>query len=107
VLLEARVNVRAFTVADTTDFGIIRMIVDDTDKAVQWLRGNGYTVNVSDLLGLQIEDVPGAFHKALKKLSDAKVNIEYSYAFAGPETGQVTAVLRVADNEAAEAILNG
>ncbi|MDR0819426.1 MAG: amino acid-binding protein [Oscillospiraceae bacterium] len=105
VLLEAGVNAVAFTVADTTDFGIIRMIVDDTDKAVRGLKNSGFTVNVSDVLGLTLEDKPGAFYHALKELSDANVNIEYSYAFCGPKTGEVTAVLRVPDINSVEFIL--
>ena len=105
ILWEAGVNAKAFIVADTADYGIIRMILDDTDKAVQVFRDKGYAVNVADVLGVKLDDKPGAFYEVLKKLSDAGINIDYSYAFAGPAAGEATAVLRVSDINAAELLL--
>jgi len=73
------------------------MIVDDTDKAADALSENGITVKATDVIALELPDVPGALFLPMKKLSAAGVNIEYCYAFSGPTTGTVTIVIRTAD----------
>ncbi|MDR2606461.1 MAG: hypothetical protein LBC38_04170 [Oscillospiraceae bacterium] len=105
VLAEAKVQLRAFTIADTADFGIIRAIVDDAEKAAKWLRGNRYAVNVANVLKLSIADEPGAFCEVLRKLGAANVNVEYSYGYVSQEPGRAEVVLKVDDSEAAERII--
>lgn len=104
VLAKANVNMRAFTIADTADFGIIRTLVDDTDKAVVALRTAGLIVNVTDVLQLDFGDAPGSFLELLRKLETANINVEYSYAFTTGD-GKAQSVLRVSDPAAAVKVL--
>ena len=80
-LAEGNVSIRAFSIADTTDFGILRLIVSDTDKAAQVLRAAGVAVSITDVVGVSIPDVTGAFANVVKTLADAGENVEYAYAF--------------------------
>jgi len=104
VLAGAKINMRAFTIADTTDFGIIRTLVDDTDKAVSALRNAGLIVNITDVLQLDFGDAPGSFLELLRKLEAANINVEYSYAFTAGD-GKAQSVLRVSDPLAALKVL--
>jgi len=106
VLAEANIQLKAFTIADTADFGIIRAIVDDTEKAAKWLRGNRYTVNVANVLQLTIPDVPGSFFGILGKLVSSNINVEYSYGYVSQEAGKANVVLKVSNPEEAEKIIN-
>ena len=81
-LSDANVNIRALSLADTTDFGILRLIVDDPDHAQSLLKELGFTLGLSDVVVVQVEDKPGALSVLLKLLRDANVNVEYMYAFA-------------------------
>jgi len=80
-LYEEKINIRAFTIAEAGDFGIIRMVVDDTEKAYEKLRSEGFTVSLTDVLGVEVRDEPGGLYKIAKVLGDASINIEYVYAF--------------------------
>jgi hypothetical protein len=104
VLSGANINMRAFTIADTTDFGIIRTLVDDTDKAVAALRSAGLIVNITDVLQLDFGDAPGSFLELLKKLETANINVEYSYAYVNG-AGRAQAILRVSDPAVALKVL--
>ena len=75
------VGLRAMTIADTGDFGILRIIVDDMETAVEALRSDEVVYSVTDVIACQAADVPGGFAKVLEILMDAKINIEYTYAF--------------------------
>jgi hypothetical protein len=81
VLYKAGVNLRAFTIAEAGDFGIVRMVVDKTDEAYKALKEAGFTVTITDVLGVEVKDEPGGLYKIAKALGDANVNIEYVYAF--------------------------
>ena len=104
ILNEADVNISAFSIADTTDFGIVRLIVDKPDMARLVLAEHGIPVITTDVLAAKLEDVPGSLHKVLAALSDSGISIEYSYAFFSPKSGPY-AIIRVADNEDAAAKL--
>jgi hypothetical protein len=82
VLYRNRINLRAFTIAEAGDFGIIRMVVDQTDKAFETLKNSGYTVAQTEVLAVEVEDEPGGLYRIAKALGDENVNIEYVYAFA-------------------------
>lgn len=99
------VNMRALSIADTEDFGILRLIVDDTDAAHALLREAGYLVNVTDVIGVKIGDAPGKLSAALAALDKAAINVEYLYAFMARTERHAYVVLRVNDNAAAEAAL--
>ena len=101
VLLEAGVNIRAISIADTSEFGIVRMIVDKRKDALSALRNNGMTVIESDVVALAVDDTPGAFHAALEALSDSGIMVEYSYGFVSPINGGATIILKCDDQEKA------
>ena len=89
VLSKAGVNMRAFSVADNSDFGILRLLVDDTDKAKQVLKENGFAVSTTDVIALNISNTAGTLDKILDLLAQAKVYIEYLYAFSDGERASV------------------
>ena len=81
ILAEADVNIRALAVADTSDFGVLRLIVNDNQKALAALKNRGFTVGETDVVAVEVEDKPGGLHRILNILSTAEVNVEYMYAF--------------------------
>ena len=99
------INLRALSLADTEDFGILRLIVNDTDAAYKVLTDAGYLIKVTDVVGVKIGDAPGKLSKALAVLDKAEINMEYLYAFMARTEKHAYVVLRVADNAAAEAAL--
>ncbi len=102
VLAQNKIDMRALSLAETSDFGIARMIVDDVYKTTTVLRDAGYIHSLTPVLGVAIPDVPGGLNKVLQVLTDAKVNVEYMYAFLGGETGgKAYMIFRVADNNKA------
>ncbi|MDD5476460.1 MAG: ACT domain-containing protein [Syntrophales bacterium] len=81
VLRDAGINIRALSLADTSDFGILRLIVNDTDSAEKALQGNGFTVRRTAVVAVEVPDRPGGFHGIMEALSEKGVNVEYTYAF--------------------------
>jgi hypothetical protein len=81
ILSEAQVNIRALALADTSDFGVLRLIVNNNEKAVESLRNRGFTVGRTDVLAVEVEDRPGGLHSILDILNKAEINVEYMYAF--------------------------
>jgi hypothetical protein len=81
ILSEAKVNIRALALADTSDFGVLRLIVDNNEKAVEALKNRGFTVGRTDVLAVEVEDRPGGLHSILDILNGAGINVEYMYAF--------------------------
>jgi hypothetical protein len=80
-LAAAKINIRALSLADTADFGILRIVADDTDKAQRVLKEHGFTVGITDLVAVAAEDRPGGLDKILQAVSGAGLNVEYMYAF--------------------------
>ena len=102
VLAQGGVDMRSFTLAETSDFGIARIIVDDVYKASTTLKDAGYVHSISDVLGVVIPDSPGGLNRVLQALTDAQVNVEYMYVFLGHKTtGSAYMIFKVADNAAA------
>jgi hypothetical protein len=81
MLGEAGINIRAMSLADTSDFGIFRVIVNDTEKAIQALKEAGFTISLSDVIAVKIADYPGELGKLLAALDQSDLNVEYMYAF--------------------------
>ena len=81
ILSETGVNIRALSLADTSDFGILRLIVSDYEKAKKALKENGFTVGRTNVVAVEVEDKPGGLHNILSLLSENGVNVEYMYAF--------------------------
>ena len=103
-LAEAGINIRALSIADTKDFGILRLITSDNQKAMEVLSQDS-VVNTTKVIAAKMEDEAGALYKVLQILSDAQINIEYIYAFAASDDFGAYVVLRVDNTPAAEAIL--
>ena len=99
------INIRAMSVADTKDFGILRLIVNDPDKAVAVLREGGCAVTVSHVLAIKLPDRPGGLHGVMKTISDAGINLEYIYCFLSGKTGVAYMICKVADPAAATMLL--
>lgn len=98
ILSESSINMKAFSIADNTDFGILRVLVSDTDKAYQILKQNGFAVKFTDVITLHISNTPGSLYSILDLLATANIYIEYMYAFSEGE--QASVVIRP-DNLAA------
>lgn len=105
ILAEAKIDLKAMTVADTKDFGIARMIVDDTDKALVALSGAGQTAKVREVCGFKVPDEVGGLARVLELLGDNGISIEYMYAIVTSDSDKAHIVARVDDNEAAEKLL--
>ena len=99
------VNLRALSIADTQDFGLLRLIVNDNDTALSALSDKGYVLKVTEVVGVKIGDAPGKLSKALSVLAQAGINVEYLYAFMARTEKHAYVVLRPTDNAAAESAL--
>jgi hypothetical protein len=102
---DAGVDLRAMSIADTRDFGILRVIVDDAYGAMQALKDAGYIVSVTKVLAVAIKDKPGGLAAVLSILAGAGISVEYLYAFVSRREGDAYVILRVEDNEKAIGIL--
>ena len=105
ILAKNNINMRALSIAETEDFGILRLIVNDETSAEKVLKENGYLIKTVDVLGVKIGDEPGKLTTALDVLDKADINVEYLYAFMARTEKHAYVVLRVADNAAEEAAL--
>jgi len=103
-LAEAGVNIRAMTIAEVRDFGILRIIVSDAKKAMEVLEDD-HIITTTEVVSAIMEDKAGALYNILQALESANVNIEYMYAYTGEVTGSANVVFRVDDIEGAEAEL--
>ena len=99
------INLRALSIAETQDFGILRLIVNDEKAAESVLAENGYLIKVIDVVGVKIGDEPGKLTSALSVLDKADINVEYLYAFMARTEKHAYVVLRVENNEEAERVL--
>lgn len=105
VLQDNGIDIRALSVADTRDFGILRLIVNDPDKAVAVLKDDGFTVSLTQVISIGIEDTPGSLHRAMAVLDQHEISVEYLYAFLSRSEKTAYVILRVEDNEGATEIL--
>ena len=101
VLAQNKVDLRALSLAETSEFGIVRIIVNDVYKATTVLKDAGYVHSITPVVGVAIPDVPGGLNRVLQVLSNAKINVEYMYAFLGGKTEAAYMIFRVEDNNAA------
>ena len=102
VLGKNGINIRALSLADTSDFGILRLIVDKPDAAIEALKKENYTVSATDVVAIAVEDKPGGLSNILKILDDGHINVEYMYAFLGRTANQATMIFRFDDTQAVE-----
>ena len=103
ILAENGINMQAFSMAETADFGLLRLIVPDVDKAVEVLRAASFAVMVTDVLRINCPNVPGSLSAVLEKLASNDIFIEYMYAFSDGDSANV--IIRPTDVEAAVKVL--
>ena len=105
ILANHNVNIRALSLADTNDFGIARLIVNDVYEATNVLKEENFVATFTPVLVYKISDETGSLNKLLKSFTEADVNIEYMYAFAGKKDAYM--IFRVKDTKNAESVLIG
>lgn len=108
VLGEKDINIRALSLADTSDFGILRLIVNQPDEAYSELKANGFAVTTTDVIAVEIEDCPGGLASVLGVLEGQSINVEYMYAFVEKATDRAVVVFRFENvNAAIDALHKG
>jgi len=105
VLAEAKINIRAISIADTADFGILRLIVDNCSDALKALNGAGFTTRVSDVAAVEIEDTPGSLARVMDLFRKSMVNIEYLYASLEGYAGKAVVIFKLEDHQEGVKIL--
>ena len=105
ILEMSSIDLRALSLAESEDFGIVRVIVDDPYKTIRILKEEGYICSVTKVIAVEIADKPGSLVKMLNVLGDNNVNLEYSYAFLATKANSAFMILRVADNDKAIKVL--
>ena len=106
VLANGRVNIRALSLADTSDFGILRLIVQDPEKAKEILEENSFIVKIIDVIGIELDDTPGGLASVLKILNNNNINLEYLYAFTHEKTEKAILLLQSNDFNLLSKVLN-
>lgn len=101
ILSEANVNIRALALADTSDFGVLRLIVDESETARRTLKNNGFTVGKTDVVAVAVPDRPGGLHDILMLLNAANLNVEYMYAFARSSGANAVMIFRIEKDQEA------
>ena len=104
-LAKEGIDLRSMCVADTNDFGIVRIITNEPERAAQILKSQGHAANVREITAFAVPDSPGGLAKALNILESSGVNIEYMYALVTSQVGKAYTVMRTDDNEITESIL--
>ena len=99
VLAGAGINLRAISIADTSDFGILRLIVNKCDEALKALKNAGFTTRVTDVVAVEIEDTPGSLARVMEPFEKAKVNIEYLYASLEGQVGKAVVIFKLEDHQ--------
>lgn len=105
ILAKNNINIRALSIAETGDFGILRLIVNNEKVAEKVLEEQGYLIKVVDVVGVKIGDAPGKLTAALDILDKNDINVEYLYAFMARTEKHAYVVLRVENNDSAESAL--
>lgn len=106
IIAKENVNIRALSVADTADFGILRLIVDDVEKAKSALKENGFTVGITNVLAVEVSDEVGGLATVLRSIEKAGLNVEYMYAFVNKSSENAVLIFRFEDmNKAIESLL--
>ncbi len=105
VLREAQVDIKALSLADTAEYGILRIIVDDPEKAFEALKEDGHTVSITKVIAIGVKDSPGGLCGALETLAEAGINVDYLYAYVSRNRNHAYVIIRVEDNEKAVEVL--
>ncbi|MFO7962406.1 MAG: ACT domain-containing protein [Desulfobacterales bacterium] len=105
ILSEAGVNIRALSVADTSEFGVLRLIVDSNEKAEKALKDSGFSVGKTNVVVVEVEDKPGGLNTILEILNRAKLNVEYMYSLVTQRNGHAVMVFRFDNTDEAIKVL--
>ncbi len=105
ILAEAGVNIRALSLADTSDFGVLRLIVNNNEKAMETLKNAGFTVGKTNVVAVEVEDRPGGLHTILDVLFKSGINVEYMYAFVQQSGNNAVMIFRFDQTEKAMEVL--
>lgn len=104
-MAENNVNLRALSIADTEDFGILRIITDDPDSTIEKIKNAGYSAKLTNVLAVEIDDKPGSFSKIVDVLSNEGISIEYTYAFLSKKADRAYIIIRADNSEKASELL--
>jgi len=104
-LAKAGINLRALNIADTAEFGILRIIVDKTDEAAEILNKAGFTIKMTMVAAVEIEDKPGSLDKLMVMIQKFGINIEYLYASLGGSSGKAVVIFKLEDQDKGFALL--
>ena len=105
LMAENEIDIRSISISDTVDFGILRLIVNDPEKCERVLKENGFTVSITNVIAVGIEDEPGSLSKVFALADDNGINVEYVYAFISHTTQDACIIMRVSDGEKAAKVL--
>jgi ACT domain-containing protein len=105
ILAKNDINIRALSIADTSNFGILRLIVNNTHKAEKALKENGFTVSVNSMVSISLSDEPGGLANVLKVLSNDDIQIDYMYAFISHDPDKAYVLMRIEEDFKAQKLL--
>ena len=105
VLGKGKINIRALSLADTSDYGILRLIVDKPQQALNVLKKANFTLSETDVIAVEVSDRPGGLAEVLDVLGDAGINVEYMYAFVEKSSSNAVMIFRIEDIERAISVL--
>ena len=105
ILAKNDINIRALSIADTSNFGILRLIVNNTHKAEKVLKESGFTVSVNSMVSISLSDEPGGLANVLKVLSNDDIQIEYMYAFISHDPDKAYVLMRIEEDFKAQKLL--
>lgn len=103
ILKQEEINIISLSLADTTDYGMLRLIVSDADKGKEALRNSGFSAHISDVIAIKLPHVSGTLHQSLSLLKSAQINVEYMYALC-TRTDEAALVFKTSDNRKAEEV---
>ena len=104
-LSHEKINIRALSLADTADFGVLRIIVDNPDRSLAILKSHGFVAQVTEVVAVEVEDKPGGLSRILEVLDQDNVNVEYMYAYVEKSRENAIVICRIDDRERALQIL--
>ncbi|MFW5648133.1 MAG: ACT domain-containing protein [Candidatus Alkaliphilus sp. MAG34] len=104
LLADNNIDIRALTIAETTDYGVLRLIVDDTDKTVKALRENNFRINITDVIVVEIQDVSGSIYSFVDMLYQHGINVEYAHTYTPTNCGKTAFVIRVNEDKMGETL---
>jgi hypothetical protein len=107
ILAAESVNIRALSLADTADFGVLRIIVNDPERCLAVLKKASFVAQVTEVVAIEVEDRPGGLARILEKLDAAGVNVEYMYAYVEKSRDNAVVICRIDDREQAATVLRG